>query len=130
MSSVQGTTQLCKLIEKSIVYRVFLFSNPTDKLTMIPFLESMRERYGKFASTIVADSGYGSEENYHFMEEAGMDSYVKYNCFHRQQRSRYKVNPFHPEGMYYNEKEDYYVCRWVSIWNVSAPAVPGPTADM
>ena len=96
--------------ENQFITDFMLFPNPTDTLTMIPFLESMRERYGKFASTIVADSGYGSEENYHFMEEAGMDAYVKYNWFHRQQRPRYKVNPFHPEGMYYNEREDYYVC--------------------
>ena len=96
--------------ENQFITDFMLFPNPTDTLTMIPFLESMRERYGKFASTIVADSGYGSEENYNFMEEAGMDAYVKYNWFHRHQRPRYKVNPFHPEGMYYNDKEDYYVC--------------------
>ena len=34
-------------------------------------MESFRERYGHFASTEVADSGYGSEENYEFMELNG-----------------------------------------------------------
>ena len=96
--------------ENQIITDFMLFPNPNDTGTLVPFLESMRERYGKFASTVVADSGYGSEENYRFMEEAGMDAYVKYNWFHKEQRPRYKVNPFHPEGMYYNEKDDYYVC--------------------
>ena len=29
------------------------------------------------AHTVVADSGYGSEENYRFMSENGMEAYVK-----------------------------------------------------
>ena len=40
------------------------------------------------AHTVVADSGYGSEENYRFMSENGMEAYVKYNYFHMEQRPR------------------------------------------
>ena len=41
-----------------------LFPNPGDTLTMPLFLTSFQRRYGRMASTVVADSGYGSEENY------------------------------------------------------------------
>ena len=41
-----------------------LFQTPGDPFTMIPFLKSFRSRYGKFPMTEVADSGYGSEENF------------------------------------------------------------------
>ena len=54
--------------ENQFITNFALFPNPTDTLTYIPFMESFRERYGHFASTEVADSGYGSEENYEFME--------------------------------------------------------------
>ena len=100
--------QICA--ENQFITDFALFPNPTDTLTLIPFLNSFQERYGIIPSTIVADSGYGSEENYRYMDQMGMDAYVKYNWFHKEQRPRYKVDPFHPEGMYYNEKEDYYVC--------------------
>ena len=43
-----------------------LFPNPTDTLTMIPSLKSFAGRYGHPAQTVVADSGYGSEEDYRF----------------------------------------------------------------
>ena len=59
-----------------------LFPNPTDTLTLIPFLQSFSSRYDRLAHTVVADSGYGSEENYRFMSENGMEAYVKYNYFH------------------------------------------------
>ena len=87
-----------------------LFPNPTDTLTLIPFLNSFLDRYGHLPQTAVADSGYGSEENYRFMDEAGIDAYVKYNRFHLEQRPRYKPNPFHHDNFHYNVAEDYYVC--------------------
>ncbi len=87
-----------------------LFHNPTDTLTTLPSLDSFLGRYGKHACTVVADSGYGSEENYEGMHERGMEAYVKYNHFHKEHRPRYVVNPFSADGMYYNGQEDYYVC--------------------
>ena len=60
--------------------------------------------------TEVADSGYGSEENYRFVDEAGIEAYVKYNRFHIEQRMHYEPDPFSQQALYYNTKEDYYVC--------------------
>ena len=87
-----------------------LFPNPTDTLTYIPFMESFKNRYGALPSTEIADSGYGSEENYRFLEEHGIEAFVKYNRFHIEQRPRYVQDPFRSENFYYNEKEDYCVC--------------------
>src|SRR5574344_2627152 len=87
-----------------------LFPNPTDTLTLIPFFNSFLNRYGHLPSVAVADSGYGSEENYRFMDEAGMEAYVKYNRFHLEQRPRYKPAPFNHDNFHYNADEDYYVC--------------------
>ena len=44
------------------------------------------------------------------MEENGMEAYVKYNFFHKEQRPRYVADPFRQESFHYNEEEDYYVC--------------------
>ena len=87
-----------------------LFPNPTDTLTFIPFLGSFPGRYGRFPKRVVADSGYGSEENYRFMDEAGIEGFVKYNRFHLEHRPRYKPDTFHPDSLYYNEEGDYYIC--------------------
>lgn len=96
--------------ENQFITDFALFHNPTDTLTMIPFFNSFHNRYGHLPSVAVADAGYGSEENYRFMEEAGIEAYVKYNRFHIEHRPRYTPNPFHSDNFYYNEKEDYYVC--------------------
>ena len=87
-----------------------LFPNSTDTLTMIPFLNSFSRRYGHFAREICADSGYGSEENYAFMETNGMDAYVKYNLFHKEQKRAFRKDAFRMENLYYNPVGDYFVC--------------------
>lgn len=96
--------------ENQFITDFALFPNPTDTLTLIPFFNSFLNRYGHLPPVAVADSGYGSEENYRFMDEAGMEAYVKYNRFHLEQRPRYKPDPFHHDNFHYNADGDYYVC--------------------
>ncbi|MEY8686813.1 IS1182 family transposase [Bacteroides sp. AN502(2024)] len=96
--------------ENQFITDFALFSNPTDTLTMIPFLQSFSGRYDRLAHMVVADSGYGSEENYRFMSENDMEAYVKYNYFHMEQRPGFKPNPFKAENFYYNEEHDYCIC--------------------
>lgn len=96
--------------ENQFITDFMLFPNPTDTLTMIPFFQSFLDRYHHLPAVAVADSGYGSEENYRFMEEAGMQAYVKYNRFHLEQRPRHVPDPFHQDCFFYNAGEDYYVC--------------------
>ena len=96
--------------ENQFITDFAFFPNPTDTLTLIPFFNSFRERYNRLPGTAVADAGYGSEENYRFMQENRIEAFVKYNFFHKEQRPRYVPNPFHPESLYYNIEQDYYVC--------------------
>ncbi len=96
--------------ENQFITDFALFPNPTDTLTMIPFLQSFSNRYGRPARTVVADSGYGSEENYRFMEENSMEAYVKYSRFHMEQRPRFNPDPFKSENFYYNEEHDFCIC--------------------
>lgn len=96
--------------ENQFIIDFGIFPDPADTLTFIPFLNSFRQRYNRLPATGVADSGYGSEENYHFMEENGVEAFVKYNYFHKEQRPRYVPDPFRPDSLYYNAEEDYYVC--------------------
>ncbi len=45
----------------------------------------MFEKYNRVKpKNVVADSGYGSEENYAFCEEKNMKAYVKYNTFEKR----------------------------------------------
>lgn len=96
--------------ENQFITNFGIYQRPTDTLTMISYLESFRLRYGVRSDEIVADSGYGSEENYEYMFSNGMVPYVKYNMFHVEQRRNYRNDPFRVSNLFYNPQEDFYVC--------------------
>jgi transposase len=86
------------------------FANPTDTLTMIPFFKGWQERYSRTPKTAVADAGFGSEENYGFMEGNDIEAYVKYNYFHAEQKKKFRENGFISQNLFYNAPDDYFVC--------------------
>lgn len=96
--------------ENQFITNFGIYQRPTDTLTMISYLESFKARYGIQSEEIVADSGYGSEENYEYMFSNGMTPYVKYNMFHVEQRRGYRNNPFRVSNLFYNPDDDFYVC--------------------
>ena len=83
---------------------------PTDWGTFINHMDTFEQRYGRHSAEVVADSGYGSEENYEYLEQNGIEGYVKYPLFHTELKRKTLKNPFLPEHLYYNAEEDYFVC--------------------
>lgn len=90
-----------------------LHQNPSDSPCLIGHLEQVKARMGKLPGKLIADAGYGSEENFLKLEEEGIEGFVKYNTFHREQskgrktreRDRYKVHNFG-----YDEQKDEFIC--------------------
>ncbi len=96
--------------ENQYITNYGIYQTPGDQGTLKPHLESFEQKYGKQSMDVVADSGYGSEENYEYLLGKGITPYVKYNMFHKEQKRDFVKNPFLPENMFYNESDDYYVC--------------------
>ncbi len=90
-----------------------IYQNPTDFLTFPKHLDQYQQLYGQAPDVVVADSGYGSEENYEYLQKTGIEGFVKYPGFHKEQKAKGKIKPketFYPEQLYYNEKGDYFIC--------------------
>lgn len=96
--------------ENRFITNYTVYPHPSDTLTLIPFVENFEKRYGMQSGVIVADSGYGSEQNYEYLFSRGITPYVKYNMFHKEQKRKYKKNPFLQQNLFYNREEKYYVC--------------------
>ena len=57
-----------------------------------------------------ADAGYGCEQNYEYLENKGIEAYVKYPGYYQEQTPKRQDDPFHSNNLYYNQEQDYYVC--------------------
>ena len=81
-----------------------------DTSCLVPHLEQVKEQLGRLPENVIADGGYGSEENYTYLEKAEVGTYVKYNTFHLEQKEKYKQNPFRVENLMYNQERDEFIC--------------------
>ena len=59
---------------------------------------------------VCADAGFGSEENYQYLEEQKIDGYVKYNYFHKEQTKKWREDPFKTDNLHYSESNDTLTC--------------------
>lgn len=64
-----------------------LHQTSSDTTTLAQHLKSFRTLYNKYPEVLVADAGYGSEENYLLLANRKIEGYVKHNQFDLQQRS-------------------------------------------
>lgn len=87
-----------------------IYHNPTDTLTLPDHLDQFEQLYNKLPQTLIADAGYGSEENYELLEKQKIEAYVKYPNFHKEQKRKHRNNAFHPDNLFYNEEEDFLTC--------------------
>jgi transposase len=83
----------------------------TDTSTLISHVDDFIESHQQVPENITTDAGYGSEENYQYLELKNIEAYVKYNQFDREQNKNIQSKkPFSADKLYYNETLDYLVC--------------------
>ncbi|BCB04777.1 hypothetical protein KH172YL63_29100 [Bacillus sp. KH172YL63] len=88
-----------------------LFSNPTDTRTLIPFLDKIEQDYFELPKHIVADAGYGSEQNYSdILLNRKREALITYNMYQKEQKKKYKQSILNPENWEYDEETDTYTC--------------------
>jgi len=85
-----------------------LHQTTTDTQTLASHLEQYESLYGVKPSAVVADAGYGSDENYSILESKGIEAYIKYNYFDKEQKEG--IKPFSNASLHYNSQENCLYC--------------------
>lgn len=96
--------------ENQFITNYSLHRRPGDTATFIVHLEQFKQHFLKSPNAVVADAGYGSEQNYNYLGSSNITPFVKYNYFHKEQKRNFKNNAFLPENLFYNPEKDYFVC--------------------
>ena len=96
--------------ENGFVVGYDLFPNPADTRTLKPHLRRQKERLGVKPLVVIADAGYGGEENYAYLENKGTVAVVKYNTYQKEKSRKWKEDAFRSENWEYDKKGNYYVC--------------------
>ena len=97
-------------VESEYIVGVGSFSNRSDVVTLIPFLNRIRNHTNRKFENIVADAGYESSENYLYLKENGQRCFIKPQNYEISKKRSYKANPYTVDNMEYNAKKDEYIC--------------------
>ena len=97
--------------DKHYILNYTLGQTTADTSLLKDHIEDTIESYDMVPECLTADAGYGSEENYDYLEEKGITAYVKYGYFDKEIRDRkYRENPFNVDNLHYNPEADTYTC--------------------
>jgi hypothetical protein len=79
--------------ENGFVVGYDLFPKATDTRTLKPHVKEQKRRLGSKPKTVIADAGYGSEENYQYLENRGTVAVIKYGiCITKNKQKNGKKN--------------------------------------
>jgi transposase len=98
-------------VESEYIVGIDISQQRNDQYTLIPFLERLRLLYSRNFVELVADAGYESEANYHYLEEQGIKAYIKPSNYAYSKTRKYQRDMELRLAMTYSPEEDAYTCK-------------------
>ncbi|MDF2193795.1 transposase, partial [Paraflavitalea sp. CAU 1676] len=85
--------------------------NANDTNTLIGHVKQHIEQFGQKPANITADAGYGSEQNYQWLEKKRITAYIKYNQFDRTQNTTIRSKQsFATDQLVYDAENNQFLC--------------------
>ncbi|AQQ53973.1 IS1182 family transposase [Planococcus lenghuensis] len=100
--------------ENQFVLFYTIHQRPGDARCLIPHLEELQASALPMPKTIVADAGYGSEENYLYLigdeKEPLAGFLIPYGTYLKEQTKKFKNNEWNAKNWTYEEADDRFIC--------------------
>ena len=100
--------------ENQFILFYSIHQRPTDTRCFIPHLEKLSTSSLPMPKTVIADAGYGSEENYVFAvgeeKEPKFDFLIPYGSYIQEQTRKYKKDIKNAKNWTYLEQDDTFIC--------------------
>jgi hypothetical protein len=88
-----------------------IHQHTTDTNTLIGHINQHVKHFNQKPNAVTADAGYGSEQNYQWLEDKRITAYVKHNQFDRMQNKTIRnKKPYATDKLSYDQHTDRYLC--------------------
>ena len=98
-------------VNSGFIVAAGIFPNPTDVMTLKPFLNQMEDDLSFAFERIVCDAGYESEENLSFLRAKGIEAYIKPANYEQIGTKKFAKEIGRKENMQYDKEKDCYRCH-------------------
>ena len=96
--------------EGQFITGVSVHQNTNDGACFKEHLEHAAQQQPVQPENIIADSIFGTAQNYELLEQKQVNGFLKFPSFHAEQKQSYKDNAFVKDNFYYDPKSDTYSC--------------------
>jgi transposase len=100
--------------ENQFILFYTLHQRPTDMRCFISHMEKLRSTSIPMPKNVIADAGYGSEENYVYAvgeeKEPLFDFLIPYGSYLHEQTRKYKYDIKNAKNWVYDEQDDSFLC--------------------
>ncbi|MBP1156918.1 hypothetical protein ACVLD2_004429 [Paenibacillus sp. PvR052] len=93
--------------ENQFILGYTVHQRPTDTRCLIPHLEKVKTL---LPGTVIADAGYGGEENCDYCEHNKVEAIVKYSTYHREKSKAWQKDISKIDNWTYNTEQDTWTC--------------------
>ena len=96
--------------EEQFITGVSVHQNPNDGACFKEHMENVIAQQPTAPDRIIADSGFGTEQNYELLAGTETENYMKFPAYHAEQKESYKSNLFLKDNFSYDPLTDSYEC--------------------
>ena len=96
--------------EDQFITGVSVHQNTNDGACFKDHLEQAAVQQPFTPDRVIADSIFGTEQNYELLEGKEIENYLKFPTYHAEQRKSYRENPFLKDNFPYDPSTDSYRC--------------------
>ncbi len=96
--------------EEQFITGVSVHQNTNDGICLEDHLSEVALQQPFTPQRIIADSIFGTEQNYELLEQKQIENYLKFPYYHTEQKRSYRNNRFNKDNFPYDPLTDSYEC--------------------
>ena len=96
-------------ISDEYIMNLYVSQDRNDQSTLQPFIEKYKKQYGFIPDKIVADSGYGSYDNYMYLSLNHRNLYIKFTDYSREKSAKFKRRKYLKRN-WERDEEGNFIC--------------------
>ena len=95
--------------QNQFIINYSVHQNPADVVCFVDHMERFKELYSQLPQKVVGDRGFGSERNYRYLEEHGIENYLQYGSS-PSKKSSGRCSKYSKQNFIYDAQKDVYRC--------------------
>lgn len=96
--------------ENQFITGVSVHQNTNDGVCFKDHMEQAAQQQPFAPDRVIADSIFGTEQNYELLEDREIESYLKFPTYHTEQTKKFENNAFLKDNFPYDSLTDSYEC--------------------